>query len=127
MVQISDVAVFFSCFFMPPKADNFAIFNDAIGVSKQYMGRRGRLYQIINVGRNKRFVIMCDDHSEIDISVRCFKKAGVSADWQLVFNLMMEDISFHSGSMNLGIVMNSLTLKKWTNKLGSGRYFAWNL
>ena len=112
---------------MPRKANNFAIFNDVIGVSKQDMGRRGRIYQIINVGRNKRFVIMCDDHSEIDISVRCFKKAGVSADWQLVFNLMMEDISFHSGSMNLGIVMNSLTLKKWTNKLGSGRYCAWNL
>ena len=70
---------------------------------------------------------MCDDHSENYVSVRCFKKAGISADWQLVFNQMMEDISFHSRSINLRIIMNSLTLKKWTNKLGSGRNSAWNL
>ena len=43
---------------MSRKANNFAILNDVIGACKQFMGKRGRIYQIINVGRNKRYVII---------------------------------------------------------------------
>ena len=44
---------------------------------------------------------MCDNYSDNDISVRYIKNAGVFAARQLVFNLMMEDISFQVGPINL--------------------------
>ena len=70
---------------------------------------------------------MCDNCSDNDISVRCFKNAGFFAARQVIFNLMMKDISFQVGPINLVIIMNSLTLEKWANKLGGRRICARNL
>ena len=69
---------------------------------------------------------MCDNYSDNDISVRCFKNAGVFAARQLVFNLKIKDIRFEIGPLILTI-MNNITLKKWANKLGSRRNCARNL
>ena len=78
---------------MPRKADNFAIFNDVIGTSRQCLGKRGRIYQIINVGRKRKYVIMWNDLSRSELTVRCFKKAGVSDDRRPDLNRMEEEIS----------------------------------
>ena len=57
----------------PRQANNFAIFDDIIGTSKQCLGKRGRIYQIINVGRKRKYVIMWDDLSRSELTVCVLK------------------------------------------------------